>query len=276
MLCYSTGSLPDDFSLDNIAEILGGTPFRGVELVLTAPMLERASDAFHWRKARDVFAAKGLAFRNVHLGSPFLMGPEAHRPGLSSLDGAGRARKAEAVHQALGIAAWLECPHVCLTTGLPEAGANPALQIRAMYSEIAVLVKRKPGGLTLLVEQEPEHVIHGAHQLKAMALEFPGDLLINFDVGHSEVVGEDIGAAIRDLGPRLANIHLEDIQGRVHQHRLYGEGDIDFDAIFTALHDIGYRGDFTPDLYPFKDDHARALKASAAFLRRHGVLTQPL
>jgi protein FrlC len=138
------------------------------------------------------------------------------------------------------------------------------------------LVRSLPSGIKLYVEQEPEHVIHSAAQMKALADEFPGKLLLNFDVGHSHVIAEDIGAVIRDLGPRLANIHLEDIQGRVHAHKLYGDGDVDFDAIFKALHDIGYRGDYTPDLYPFKDDHAHALKASEAFLRKHGVLTAPL
>jgi fructoselysine 3-epimerase len=279
MLCYSTGSLPDRFSLSQIADALTGSPFRGVELVLTAPMLVRADEAKYWHSVRDEFHAKGLAFRNVHLGSPFLMGPEAHRPGLSSLDAAGRARKAQAVSRALMVAAFLDCPAVCLTTGLPEsgeAGASHADQEEILSAEIATLAKGLPGGVRLYVEQEPEHVIRSAAQMKALADAFPGRLLLNFDVGHSHVLGEDIGAVLRDLGPRLANIHLEDIAGRVHKHLLYGEGDVDFRSVFAALHDIGYRGDYTPDLYPFKDDWQRALEASVVFLRRHGVLTQAL
>lgn len=276
MLCYSTGSLPDSFSLTRIAETLSGTPFRGVELVLTASMLERAADSRYWRAARDEFHAQGLAFRNVHLGSPFLMGPESHRPGLSSLEETGRKRKAMAVAKAVMTASFLDCPAVCLTTGLPEAGADPEAQIEALRAEIAVLVRGLPAGMRLYVEQEPEHVIHGAAQMKALSDAFPGTLLLNFDVGHSHVIAEDIGAMLRDLGPRLANIHLEDIEGRVHAHKLYGEGDVDFPAIFAALHDIGYRGDYTPDLYPFKDDYERAMRASVAFLKQHGVLTGAL
>lgn len=280
MLCYSTGSLPDRFSLSQIAETLNGSPFRGVELVLTAPMLARADEARYWHAARDEFHAQGLAFRNVHLGAPFLMGSgteaKAHMPGLSSLEPAGRARKAQAVSRALMVAAYLDCPAVCLTTGLPEPGAALADQAKALEDEIAVLARGLPGGVRLYVEQEPEHVIHSAAQMKALADRFPGRLLLNFDVGHSHVLGEDIGAVLRDLGPRLANIHLEDIRGRVHQHLLYGEGDVDFDAVFAALHDIGYRGDFTPDLYPFKEDWKRAMEASVVFLRKHGVLTQAL
>lgn len=276
MLCYSTGSLPDRFTPIEIAETLGGSPFRGVELVLTAAMLERAGDAAHWRGVREIFHAAGLAVRGVHLGSPFLLGPEAHKPGLSSLDDAGRGRKAMAAAQAVAVAGFLDCPSVCLTTGLPEDGAPPEAQIAALRGEIAALAAGLPAGMHLNVEQEPEHVIHSAVQMKALSDAFPGRLLLTFDVGHSHVLGEDIGAALRDLGPRLANLHLEDIRGRVHAHKLFGDGDVDFDAVFGTLREIGYRGDFTPDLYPFKDDYRRAMEASAAFLRRHGVLAGAL
>jgi sugar phosphate isomerase/epimerase len=56
----------------------------------------------------------------------------------------------------------------------------------------------------------------------------------------------------------------------VHKHLLFGDGDVDFAAIFAALRAIGYQGDLTPDLYPFKNDSAKALRASAEFLARHG------
>jgi sugar phosphate isomerase/epimerase len=74
----------------------------------------------------------------------------------------------------------------------------------------------------------------------------------------------------------LRNLHLEDIRGRVHAHKLYGDGDIDFEPVFRALREIGYHGDYTPDLYPFKDEPEKAMAASEAFLRRHGVLTRAL
>lgn len=275
MLCYSTGSLPDDFSFSRIADVLAGSPFLGVELVVTPAMLERAADRAYWRGVRDLFHALGLAFRNVHLGMPHLLGPEAHRPGLSALDPTARARKAEAAKQALAIAAFLDCPHVCLTTGLPEPGAGPEVeadQLQALEWEISLLALHRPAGVSLLVEQEPEHVIRSATQLKALGEAFPDAVFANYDVGHGQVLGENIPAAIRSLGPLLLNVHLEDIRGRVHKHLLFGEGDVDFVAVFAAFRDVSYSGDYTPDLYPFKDDWERAMAASVAFLREHGVI----
>lgn len=276
MLCYSTGSLPDAFTFSDIAETLGPSPFRGVELVVTAAMLERAGDAPYWNGVRDGFRDRGLAFRNVHLGAPHLLGPEAHRPGLSSLLPAARARKVKAAEACMEIAAALDCPHLTVTSGLTESEALRALQEKAFRGALGELAERLPAGLDILVEQEPEHVINSTGQLQALGGDFPDRVFANFDVGHSHVMGEDIGACIRRLGPLLRNIHLEDILGRVHAHKLFGDGDVDFDSIFQALRDIGYRGDYTPDLYPFKDDPAGAMEASARFLRRHEVLTPAL
>ncbi len=276
MLCYSTGSLPDGLPFTSIADILSETPFTGVELVVTAAMLKRAGEARYWEGVRDAFLARGLAFRNVHLGAPHLMGPEAHRPGLSSLDPQARALKIEAAVHCMTIAKAVGCPHLTVTTGLTESEPQRSAQEEAFRGALAELVRRKPRSLKILIEQEPEHAINSAAQLAALGRAFPGEVYANFDVGHSEVIGEDIGAAIRVLGPLIRNIHLEDILGRVHAHKLYGDGDVDFTAIFRALHDIGYRGDYTPDLYPFKDDYANALEASEAFLRHFGVLTRAL
>jgi sugar phosphate isomerase/epimerase len=276
MLCYSTGSLPDGIPLTQIADILTPTPFTGVELVITAEMLRRAGDARHWEGVRKSFQSRGLVFRNVHVGAPHLMGPKPHSPGLSALDPHARAQKTDAAEKCLAIAFALECPHLTLTTGLTDSEAARGRQVEAFRSALSLLVRHKPKSVKILIEQEPEHVVNTAEQLIALGREFPGEVYANFDVGHSQVVGEDIGAAVRALGPLLRNVHLEDIRGRVHAHRLFGDGDVDFDAIFAALRAIGYRGDYTPDLYPFKDAYASAIEASLEFLRKHAVLTRAL
>ena len=276
MLCYSTGSLPDALSLPAIADLLTGTPFPGVELTVTPPMLARASDSEYWIGMREIFNAKGLAFRNVHLGAPNLLGPEPHRPGLSSPDAAARARKAEACRACMALAIALGSPHLTLTSGLTESEDMHPRQEAALREELAGLVRAKPEGLILLVEQEPEHVIRSVAQLVSLGHAFPGQVGATFDVGHSAVMGEDIADSVRRLGPLLRNLHLEDIRGRVHAHMLYGDGDIDFGPVFLALREIGYHGDYTPDLYPFKDEPRRAMASAEKFLRRHGVLTQAL
>ena len=267
MLCYSTGSLPDLFTASQIAEILLPTPFRGVEWVVTPEYLRRSEDRGFWSSFRSELETRGLSVRNVHLGSPFLLGPVAHSPGLSSLDAFGRGRRVEAALAAARIAEQLGSPHMTVTTGLPEREGDFALQEELFFAALSEIVSRRPKSVKISVEQEPEHVIHRVDQLLFLCRSFEGEVFANFDVGHSAVIGEDPAEAIRTLGAYLSNIHLEDIKGRVHRHLMFGEGDIDFRSIFTALKEIDYQGDLTPDLYPFKDEPERALKASAEFLR---------
>jgi protein FrlC len=268
MLCYSTASLPDRLSPSQIAEILLPTPFRGVEFVVLPDHLRRADDAGHWLGFRAELEARGLSVRNVQLGYPFLLGPEAHSPGLSSLDPFGRSRRVEAALAASRIAETLGSPCVTVTTGLPERAGDFAPQEKLFFASLSEIVARRPKALRVSIEQEPEHVIHRADQMLNLCRAFEGDVFANFDVGHSAVAGENPADSVRVLGPYLSNVHLEDIKGRVHRHLLFGEGDIDFRALFAALRDIGYQGDLTPDLYPFKDEPARALRESAEFLAR--------
>ncbi|HAO98585.1 MAG TPA: hypothetical protein DCQ83_00915 [Fibrobacteres bacterium] len=269
MLCYSTASLPDHLSARHIAELLLPTPFRGVEFVVRPEHLCLVGERSHWLGFRIELEARGLSVRNVQLGFPFLLGPVAHSPGLSSLDPFGRSRRIEAALAAARIAEQLGSPYVTVTTGLPERAGDFAWQEKLFFASLSEIVAKRPKSIKVAIEQEPEHVIHRTDQLLYLCRSFEGEVFSNFDVGHSFVAGEDPAAAVRTLGPYLSNIHLEDIKGRVHRHLMFGDGDIDFRALFTALRDVGYRGDLTPDLYPFKDEPVKALRESAEFLARY-------
>lgn len=293
MRCYSTGSLPDDFSFSQILNTFRASAFTGVELVLTPDMLAQARDENYWRGIHSEFARAGLSFRNIHLGAPFLLGPEAHCPGLGSLDPKQRGRKISAVQAAVAIAYYLGSPHVTVTTGLPdgadatvdgagtEDAATEEARMEALDFSLREIIAFKESfleqqnipndSIVILIEQEPEHVIHTTDQLLELCKKFTGNVYANFDIGHSHVLAEDIGACLKTLGPYLKNIHLEDILGRVHQHKLFGDGDLDFDTVFASLHAIGYRGDFTPDLYPFKDEYEKVMQISENFLKDRGI-----
>jgi len=51
-----------------------------------------------------------------------------------------------------------------------------------------------------------------------------------------------IAAQIRRWADRLVNVHLEDMRRGVHEHLMFGEGEIDFPPVLHALAEAGYRG----------------------------------
>ena len=78
-----------------------------------------------------------------------------------------------------------------------------------------------------------------------------------FDVGNVVLYGYPQDW-IRTLGPRIAKLHIKDFSFRndktvdasVAKWVPLGEGDIDWNAIYSALHDIGYHGTATVELEP--------------------------
>jgi sugar phosphate isomerase/epimerase len=92
------------------------------------------------------------------------------------------------------------------------------------------------------------------------------------DVGHTVRAGTDVVQAIREVGPRLFNVHMKDLtdfQDKESQVAV-GEGKMPVPKIFQALAAIGYQGfvDLEYEIDP--DDPMPGVLASFAYMR--GVL----
>src|SRR5690606_28847965 len=147
----------------------------------------------------------------------------------------GRGRRVEAALAAARIAEMLGSPFLTVTTGLPEREGDTGLQEKLFLDSLTRLVAGRPRSVRLAIEQEPEHVIHRADQVLALCRRFEGEVFANYDVGHGVVAGEDPAEAVRLLGRFISNLHLEDIEGRVHRHLMFGDGRVDFRSLFGAL-----------------------------------------
>ena len=68
-------------------------------------------------------------------------------------------------------------------------------------------------------------------------------LRLTIDVGHLHCQGETpITARLRHWAKRLVNVHLEDMRAGIHEHLMFGEGELDFPPILAALDEIQYAG----------------------------------
>jgi sugar phosphate isomerase/epimerase len=298
MLCYSTGSLPDAATLKDspagmvaaIAHWLLPTPFRGIEWVIRPEHLRRSADSGFWRAVRVGFEARGFTVRNVHLGFPFLLSTQAHQPGMACLIREKARLRTEAALAAAGIAEAMGSPHLTLTSGPSERrGGFPVLpsdgfarpipphaqgsmspdfvgQWEGFRHELDFLVRNRPQSVAILLEPEPEMVLHSAWQLGVVCHEWEGEVFANYDIGHGHVLGENLAQSLRLLQPYLRNLHIDDMVRPIHRHLLFGQGNIDLSGVFTALRQMGYRGDITPDLYPFCEKPQVGLQSATDFL----------
>jgi sugar phosphate isomerase/epimerase len=66
---------------------------------------------------------------------------------------------------------------------------------------------------------------------------------------------------------RLVNVHIEDMRRGVHEHLMFGEGEIDFPQVIAALTEIGYCGPLNVELSRHSHVGPLAARQARDFLR---------
>ena len=96
---------------------------------------------------------------------------------------------------------------------------------------------------------------------------------LTLDVGHLVCTGETpVGAHIRRWQDWLWNVHIEDMRKGVHDHLMFGEGEIDFPPILQAFRDIGYSGGLHVELSRHSHVGPEAAKRAYDFLSVMGPI----
>ena len=86
------------------------------------------------------------------------------------------------------------------------------------------------------------------------------------DVGHVHCQGESIINEIRRWTDCLFNVHIEDMRRGVHDHLMFGEGEIDFGPVLQTLAEMGYAGGVHVELSRHSHDAVNSARQALAFL----------
>ena len=180
-------------------------------------------------------------------------------PTVVTADDRNREWRIEYTKRAIDLASVTGAPAVCLATGRPLPGNPPGQAYEYLLDSLdSILDYAEERGIRVGIEYEPELLVECTEEVLALIEDVGRDSLgVNLDVGHAAVYGEDPAEAIRQSAGHITGVHLEDIVGGVrgkHYHRIPGEGDLDFRAIFDALDDIDYGGFATLELYTYPDE----------------------
>jgi protein FrlC len=272
-LAYSTNG----FTRTNLAAALNGIAaagYAGVEILADHP---------HWSPAeatpaalntlRDRIRALGLRVSNINANTAVCLWPApppepVFEPSLSNADPAVRARRAAYTRAAIDLAVAVGAPCVSVTSGRTQADVPPEQGLEHFAEALLPLCDyAAERGVRLGIEYEPALLVERAAEVVAL-IERVGHpaLGVNLDVGHAVCIGEDPVDSIARLAGRIWNVHVEDIRDGKHHHRIPGDGDLDFAALFRALGAIGYTGGVTVELYTC------SAIADEAARRAHGVL----
>lgn len=196
----------------------------------------------------------------VETGSRFLLDAERkHFPTLLEDSAADRARRIDFLKRCLDMAAALDAEVLSIWSGAapsqlvadwPPPGEDHSAGLEPVWerlvSGLTELTNFALGtGVQLAFEPEPGMFIAtpaGYGQLIKRMGPAGDHLGLTLDVGHCLVTGDDVAATIHKWAPRLVNVHLDDIKDRQHDHRMFGEGELDLAATLRALIDANFDG----------------------------------
>ncbi len=209
----------------------------------------------------------------IETGARYLLDPlHKHEPTLVSPKSAGRPRRVEFLRHAVDMAAALGSDCVSLWSGSLSKADEPGDGMRRLVEGLqTVLDYAARRDVMLGFEPEPGMLIDTMTMFDAMLEQIDSPQLgLTLDIGHLHCLGETpIAGVIRRWGDRLVNVHIEDMRAGVHEHLMFGEGEIDFQPIIAALAQVGYDGGLHVELSRHSHDGPVAAQHALAFLQPH-------
>ena len=277
-LAFSTNAFTR-FSLDDAMLRIRAAGFGAVEILADTPHAypEGLNPSTISTIAREV-SRLGLKVSNINANCSFGYfrdpPPEAFfEPSLISPNAMWREDRLRMIGKCMELAKAVGAANISITSGRLLGGV-PLERAHTLLEEglHRVLSLADRHGVNVGIECEPGLYIEYAKELSdwITAIDHPR-LGANLDVGHSQVLGEDIPAAIRLLKGRIWNLHIEDIPGRKHYHLIPGEGTMNWASLWQALRDTQYEGFATVELYTQSAHPDEAARKSWVFLRGEGV-----
>lgn len=270
ILGYNTNGLAHHDLFDAI-DLLAEIGYRSVAITIdhgalapddprTPEQLDRLRDKLLRRRMRSV----------IETGARFLLDPRRkHEPTLVSPDAADRARRCAFYEHAIRCAASLGSDCVSIWSGvLHDDATREVAWSRLVEGLRKTLDYAADHGVTVAFEPEPGMFVDTMNAYEGLRSRL-GDrrLRLTIDIGHLHCQGEPIAGTIRRWWKELVNAHLEDMRRGVHEHLMFGEGEIDFEPALRELVAIGFAGSACVELSRHSHEGPAAARRAYNFLQ---------
>jgi sugar phosphate isomerase/epimerase len=207
----------------------------------------------------------------IETGARFLLDIRLkHQPTLISSDPSQRERRLDFLRRAVDVAHELKADAVSFWSGTAEDETDErALMERLVEGCRRISDYASERRVRMAFEPEPGMFIDTMDRFALLCerVDHPA-FGLTIDIGHLHCQGEvPIADHLRHWRDRLWNVHIEDMRRGVHDHLMFGEGDIDFPPVLRTLEEIGYTGGVHVELSRHSHDAVRAARRALEFLR---------
>jgi L-ribulose-5-phosphate 3-epimerase len=271
-LGYNTNGFVHHDLIDAV-EILADLGYRGVAITIDHGVLSPRDENAEKQLEEIRKRLKKFGMRSaIETGARYLPDPR-HKPEPTLLSADPRPRL-EFYKYAIQCAKLLGSDCVSIWSGAIRDGIGREEAFERLAARLPeVLDFAAENGVPLAFEPEPGMLIDttAAFERLAERINRP-DLLLTIDIGHLQCQGETpIAETVRRHAPRIANVHLEDMRRGVHEHLMFGEGEIDFPPVLHALAQSGYTNGIYVELSRHSHAAPEMAKKAMEFLKEMGL-----
>lgn len=207
----------------------------------------------------------------IETGARFLLDPRRkHQPTLLSAAAEERARRWDFLRRSVAIAQRLNADGVSFWSGSSiDKTSDQECWTRLVDGCLRLCDEAAKRDVRLAFESEPGMFIDTMDKFAILhqRVDHP-HFGVTLDIGHLHCQGElPIPKHIHRWKDRLWNVHIEDMRRDIHDHLMFGEGEIDFPPIFQALREINYDGGVHVELSRHSHDAVNTATRAMEFLR---------
>jgi L-ribulose-5-phosphate 3-epimerase len=258
--------------LEDVLEILAELGYEGVAITFDHHALNPYAGDLPQKLSQVRDLLERLHLRCVvETGARFLLDPwHKHQPTLLSAEEEQRRQRFDFLRRAVDIAKGIGAEAVGFWSGTPEDDAPAAVQMSRLREACLRLCDHAASAaVRLAFEPEPGMFIDTMARFAELQDQVAHPAFgLTVDIGHLHCLGETpIANHLRHWQALLWNIHIEDMRQGVHDHLMFGEGEIDFAPVLRTLLEIGYRGGVFVELSRHSHDAVNTARHSLEFLK---------
>jgi sugar phosphate isomerase/epimerase len=271
LLGYNTNGFAHH-RLENALRILARLGYQSVALTLDHHALNPydADTPRQTAAVGDLLRELGLRVV-IETGARFLLDPwHKHQPTLLSEHPQARERRMDFLCRAVDLARDLSADAVSFWSGAAAAAAPAEVLMDRLAAGCRALCEYAADrGVRLAFEPEPGMFIDTMDRFAALCDRVPHPAFgLTLDVGHLHCLGEmPVADHLRRWRGRLWNVHIEDMRRGIHDHLMFGEGEMAFGEVLGGLREIEYRGGVHVELSRHSHDAVETARRALAFLQ---------
>ena len=255
------------YAIDSISDI----GYDGVEIVLDVPHAFLPINNSQILEIKTLLRTKKLKVSNLNTNTVLgwysnKKNSEKFEPSLSNINKKLRMWRISYSKKAIDLAAKLDCPSICITSGiLPQnRKATNLAYFKKSLQELSIYAEKQ--SIQLAIEYEPGLLLGNSEDVWKLITEFK-NIGLNLDTCHAESLGENITSIIKKFGKKIFHTHISDCKNKQHYHLIPGLGEINFKEIYKALLAVNYSFFLTAELYTYNKNPEKAALDTFIYLK---------